>query len=87
MFHESWSCFTHPPLEPPADRSRRRGEPITLNLQGVAVADGDNGGPVLVAADAIRKRIDTKTRDAQVCVVGGGGVLVDFTSQWEGQIL
>jgi hypothetical protein len=36
-----------------------RGKSITLNLQVVAVADGDSGGHVLVVADAIRKRIDT----------------------------
>lgn len=69
VFHESWVCFTHPPLEPPADKSRRRGDPLALELKGVAVADGDNGGPVVVAAAALRQKMDIKTRDAQVCCV------------------
>lgn len=66
MFLECWSCFTHPPLEPPADRSRRRGEPLTLTLRGVAVRDGDSAGPTAVAAARLQQAVNSKTRDAQV---------------------
>lgn len=69
IIHEAWACFTHPPLEPLADRSRRRGEPLALDLKGVAVADGDTGGPGLVAAAQLTARLEAKTRDAQVCVL------------------
>lgn len=68
VYHESWSCFTHPPLEPPADRSRRRGEPICLQLKGIAVTDGDSGGPTLVAAERLQQDVHNKTRDAQVMI-------------------
>jgi hypothetical protein len=68
VYHEAWSCFTHPPLEPHVDRSRRRGEPLPLHLQGTAVPDGDSPGPVLVAAGHIKARIEQNTRDTQVGV-------------------
>lgn len=86
IIHEAWVCFTHPPLEPPADKSRRRGEPLALDLKGVALADGDSGGPGLVAAAQLTARLEAKTRDAQVCVrmsARGGGVAGVF-GRWSG---
>jgi hypothetical protein len=68
VYHETWACFTHPPLEPPADRSRRRGAPLPLHLQGTVVPDGDSPGPVMVAAGQLKARVEQKTRDTQVCL-------------------
>lgn len=87
IIHEAWACFTHPPLEPSADRSRRRGEPLTLALKGVAVADGDSGGPGLVAAGQLSAQLEAKTRDAQVwvcvcvCVPARGGEVAGVVGQ------
>lgn len=71
MFSEAWSCFTHPPLEPSADRRRRRGEPIPLLLRGVAVAAADDAaGPTAVAAAALADRVAASARDIQVGAAG-----------------
>eukprot|EP00775_Hariotina_reticulata_P007579 gene7579-7783_t len=44
IFHEFWQMNCHPPLEADVSSRRRKGEPITLNIKGVAVAGPDDGG-------------------------------------------
>jgi hypothetical protein len=85
VFSQEWALFTHPPLAPaPHDAGRRGGEPLTLTLQGVAVAhDDDAAGPAAVAAHALEQHLNARARDIQVCEMRLG-VCTPCVCLWQG---